>query len=213
MRTRYILFVPLVWIFGCASPKSVFRIDTSDGGVNLQIPDVAWDPKKADLEAGWCGEASIQMVLAYYGKNVPQDVIHQAGSPSHSDLEDDDMDTALKNIGALFHRYSEKTNDPEMFFSWIRKEVHAGHPVICGCKIYPTEHSDWDLDHFVVITGYNSKGLLLNTQLDCDGQVLVTYRQLTSMKSGYSFSNRSNRYWARSITGIRHNKLNSNVMR
>jgi hypothetical protein len=90
---------------GYAEPKAVYDLDISKGGVNLHIPDVAWDPKKADLNAGWCGEASIQMALSYYGKQVAQDVIHRAGKPSNSDLQDDDLEVALQALGAVFTRY------------------------------------------------------------------------------------------------------------
>ena len=188
---------------GCLVPRSVCRIDTSHGGINLQIPDVAWDQKKADLEAGWCGEACIQMALAYYGKQVPQEVIHKAGHPSTSDLEDEDMDRALRNSGLLFRSYSGDSQDPRDFLTWIQNQLRMGHPVICGCKIYPSDHPDWDLDHFVLVSGYNSYGLLLNTQLDCDGQILVSYKQLDSLNAGYSFKNQGNQYWGRVVTGIR----------
>lgn len=202
MKRASPLLISLLLVTGCAAPQSVYRMNTSHGGVNLHIPDVAWDPKKADLDAGWCGEACIQMALAYYGKKMPQDVIHRMGRSSDSDLQDVDINRALTNSGALFRRYSGKPKALSAFFAWIQKEVHAGHPVICGIKIYPTEHPDWDFDHFVVATGYNSKGLLLNTQLDCDGQLLVTYKQLNSLKPGYSFNNPSNQYWGRSVTGL-----------
>jgi len=198
-----VLLVSGLLMTGCTVPKSVYQIDTSHCGVNLHIPDVAWDPKKADLEAGWCGEACIQMALAYYGKQVPQDVIHRAGYPSTSDLQDNDMDRALRNSGLLFRRYAENSNDPQSFLTWIQTQLHSGYPVICGCKIYPTDHPDWELDHFVLVTGYHSKGLLLNTQLDCDGQILVTYKQLDSLNAGYSFKSPGNRYWGRVITGIK----------
>jgi len=204
-RVRAVTFLLIPWLAlsAYAKPKSVRHIDTSRGGLNLHIPDVAWDHEKADFEVGWCGEASIQMALAYYGKKIPQDVIHQAGKPRQADLQGDDMDRALQNTGALFVPYSGKPNDLEGFIAWIKKELRLGHPVICGCKIYPTENPEWDVDHFVVASGYNSKGLLLNTQLDCDGQLLVRYKQLISKKAGYSFRNPRNVFWARAITGIR----------
>jgi len=203
MSRIILLLVSSFLMTGCTVPKAVCRINTSRGGVNLHIPDVAWDPKNADLEAGWCGEACIQMALAYYGKQVPQDIIHKAGHPSTSDLEDEDMDPALRNSGLLFLRYSGKSNDLQAFLAWIQKQLRSGHPVICGCKIYPTDHPDWDLDHFVLVTGYNSKGLLINTQLDCDGQLLVTYKDLNSLHSVYSFRNPSNQYWGRAIIGTK----------
>jgi len=188
---------------GNAEPKTVCDLDISKGGVNLHIRDVAWDPKKADLSAGWCGEASIQMALSYYGKQVAQDVIHRAGKPSHSDLQDDDLEVALKALGAVFSRYEGESKDSKKFVKWIQEQLRSGYPVICGCKIYPTEKPEWDVDHFVLISGYNSKGLLMNTQLDCDGQVLVKYMELSSTKEGYSFINPRNVYWGVAVTGVR----------
>jgi ABC-type bacteriocin/lantibiotic exporter with double-glycine peptidase domain len=164
---------------------------------------VAWDPKKADLNAGWCGEASIQMAFSYYGKQVAQDVIHRAGKPSHSDLQDDDLEVALQALGAVFTRYEGEAKDSKEFVEWIQKQLRSKYPVICGCKIYPTEKPEWDVDHFVLISGYNSKGLLMNTQLDCDGQVLVKYTELRSTKEGYSFINPRNVYWGVAVTEVR----------
>jgi len=201
----YMAFLVLSFVVatGYAKPKAVCDLDISKSGVNLHIPDVAWDPKKADLNAGWCGEASIQMALSYYSKQVAQDVIHRAGKPSHSDLQDDDLEVALQALGAVFNRYEGESKDSKEFVEWIQKQLRSGYPVICGCKIYPTEKPEWDVDHFVLISGYNSKGLLMNTQLDCDGQVLVKYTELKSTKEGYSFINPRNVYWGVSVTGVR----------
>lgn len=48
----------------------------------------------------------------------------------------------------------------------------------------------------------------LNTQLDCDGQILVSYselgsKQLAEQGYGYAFVNSQNRYFGRAVTGIR----------
>ena len=188
---------------GNAEPKAVYDLDISKGGVNLHIPDVAWDPKKADLNAGWCGEASIQMALSYYGKQVAQDVIHRAGKPSHSDLQDDDLEVALKALGAVFSPYEGESKESNKFVEWIQEQLRSGYPVICGCKIYPTDQPKWDVDHFVLVSGYNSRGLLMNTQLDCDGQVLVKYKELSSTKEGYSFINPRKIFWGVAVTGVR----------
>ena len=122
----------------------------------------------------------------------------------HSDLQDDhDMDLALKNTGAVFQRYHGRPGDFQGYIDWIQNQLRKGRPVICECKIYPTEHPDWDGDHYILATGYNSKGLLLNTQLDCDGQLLISYKQLGALHEGYSFKNPSNEYWGRSIVGVK----------
>jgi len=197
------LVVSFLAVTGYAKPKAVCDLDISRGGVNLYIPDVAWDPKKADLEAGWCGEASIQMALSYYGKKVDQDVIHRAGKPTHSDLQDDDLEVALQALGAVFTRYEGEAKDSKEFVGWIQEKLRSNYPVICGCKIYPTDQPNWDVDHFVLVSGYNSKGLLMNTQLDCDGQVLVKYKELSSTKEGYSFINPRKIYWGVAVTGVR----------
>ena len=201
----YLAFLVLSFFVatGYAKPKALCDLDTSKGGVNLHIPDVAWDPKKADLEAGWCGEASIQMALSYYGKLLPQDVIHRAGKPSYSDLQDDDLEVALQALGAAFIRYEGESKDSKEFVAWIQEQLRSKYPVVCGCKIYPTEQPEWDVDHFVLVSGYNSKGLLINTQLDCDGQVLVKYKELSSTKEGYSFINPRKVYWGVAVTGVR----------
>jgi ABC-type bacteriocin/lantibiotic exporter with double-glycine peptidase domain len=188
---------------GYAKPKAVCDLDISKGGVNLYIPDVAWDPKKADLEAGWCGEASIQMAFSYYGKKVDQDVIHREGKPKNSDLQDDDLEVALQALGAVFTRYEGEAKDSKEFVAWIQEQLRSKYPVICGCKIYPTDQPNWDVDHFVLVSGYNAKGLLMNTQLDCDGQVLVKYKELSSTKEGYSFINPRKIYWGAAVTGVR----------
>jgi len=197
------LVVSSLAVTGYAKPKAVCDLDISKGGVNLYIPDVAWDPKKADLEAGWCGEASIQMALSYYGKNVDQDVIHRAGKPKNSDLQDDDLEVALQALGAVFTRYEGEAKESKEFVAWIQEQLRSNYPVICGCKIYPTDQPKWDVDHFVLVSGYNSKGLLMNTQLDCDGQVLVKYKELSSTKEGYSFINPRKIYWGVAVTGVR----------
>ena len=78
---------------GCVTAER--GLDVSRGDVNLHITDRAWDAEKADLKAGWCGDTSIQMALGFYGKEIPQDVIHRAGKPKHSDLQDDEISTEL----------------------------------------------------------------------------------------------------------------------
>ncbi len=74
--------------------------------------------------------------------------------------------------------------------------------MLCGVKIYPDEHPDWSLDHFVLAVGYDEEGLVLNTQLDLDGQVVIAYSQLASRGRGYAFENRFRSYYARAITGL-----------
>jgi hypothetical protein len=171
-------------------------------GVLLDIPDRAWDPTRPDLSVGWCAEACIQMALAYYGVDVSQFEINQAGNPDHPDLYAYEIDTALEALAIEYAVWDSENPSLDAFIRWIKAHLLAGHPVLCGVKIYPDEHPDWALDHFVLAVGFNQEGLILNTQLDLDGQVLVPTKQLQSRYPGYSFDSHWHEYFGRAITGI-----------
>jgi hypothetical protein len=56
--------------------------------------------------------------------------------------------------------------------------------------------------------GFDENGLILNTQLDCDGQLNIPYEELASSRLaqrnyGYAFAGEQNRYFGRIITGVR----------
>ena len=106
------------------------------------------------------------------------------------------------NLGIPDRQWDAKRPDPSVGV-WIQDNLWCGRPVIYGCKLYPDEHPDWNLDHFVLVVGCNAEGLLLNTQLDMGGQLLVPYGRLASNRSRNSFKNRRERFFGRAITGLR----------
>jgi hypothetical protein len=196
-----VVLVVCVALLGCATDQH--RYDAAMDPVNLVIPDRQWDPKRPDPSVGWCAETCIQMAIGYYGQEVSQKQINQAGAPRHPDLYAYDIDNALNALGVSFICFDESNSDLSAFIVWIRDNLRCGGPVICGCKLYPDEHPDWNLDHFVLVVGCNAEGLLLNTQLDMGGQLLVPYGRLASNRSRYSFKNRRERFFGRAITGLR----------
>jgi hypothetical protein len=198
----------LVVVLSMAVIASLTGCSTSSGNggtvtdaVKLPIPDRQWDPQRPDRTVGWCGEACIQMAIGYFGREETQTRINQAGHPKHPDLYGEDIDTALSNLAVSFIGY-DSSGDTSAFIGWIQHQLRSGYPVICGCKIYPDEHPNWSADHFVLVVGFNEKGLWLNTQLDLSGQVLVPYAQLHSHRPGYSFGNRWHSCFGRAITGL-----------
>ncbi|HWQ19070.1 MAG TPA: C39 family peptidase, partial [Methanotrichaceae archaeon] len=174
-----------------------------DDQVDLNIPDRAWDPVYANFTVGWCGETSIQMAMAYFGREVSQKVINQAAGPDIPGIEENDVDTALTTLGVAFTSWPDSGQNVDGFIDWIKKELREGHPVICGTKIYPDVHPDWYVDHLVLAVGFDENGLILNTQTDCDGQQNVSYDQLESRNEGYSFKSNQNRYFGRAVTGLK----------
>lgn len=181
---------------GCTE-RQVLKKDTMI--INLNIANRNWDPARPDKSVGWCAEASIQMALSYYGRKLSQSSINKAGSPEHSDLYMDDIDIALKQLSIKYLPWDSNNRYLDDFLIWIKSMLDSHYPVICGVKIYPDEKPKWFLDHFVLIVGYSKKGLLVNTNIN--GQKLISYKQLTSLKNGFSFKNRHNRYFGRAITG------------
>ena len=160
------------------------------------------DPDRPDLSVGWCAETCIQSSMAYYGVEVTQLEVNEAGEPDHADLYAYDIDDALDDLSVEYVAWDESIEDVDAFITWIQDALRAGHPLLCGIKIYPDEHPDWSLDHFVLAVGFTPEGLILNTQLDLDGQVLVAYTQLKSADPGYSFASSWNECFGRAITGV-----------
>lgn len=195
-RQSVILFITCLLLPTSASFMMI------EEGVLLDIPDRAWDPTRPDLSVGWCAEACIQMALAYYNLDLTQAEINRAGNPDHPDLYSYEIDHALEILGADVDVWDEGNPSLSEFIAWIKSHLLHGHPVLCGVKIYPDEHPSWSLDHFVLAVGYTDEGLTLNTQLDLDGQVLVSTEQLQSRYPGYSFDSRWHEYFGRAITGI-----------
>lgn len=188
----------VVALTGCGAMLVV----TPDATVNLNIADRAWDPNRPDPDIGWCGEACIQMALGHYGLNLTQRAINEAGDPPQADLWSDDMDRAMVELGAHYLKWAEDSEDMAALIAWIRTQLRLGYPVICGVKIYPDETPSWDIDHYVLAVGYDTDRLLVNTQLDMDGQIWVSHAQLQSTSPGYSFANRYDTYYARAVTGV-----------
>jgi len=199
---RFLRTLSAMTILSLAACSTSSAGGTGTAVVDLGIKDSAWDPTRPDLGVGWCGETSIQQAMAYHGKEVSQHEINKAGNPKHADLYAQDIDTALGNLGVSYLAFDSASGTVEDFLDWVREQLDLGRPVFCGLKIYPDQHPDWALDHFVLAVGYKSGTLLLNTQTDCSGQVWVSDEQLTSYDAGYSFENKHHLYFGRSITGV-----------
>ena len=141
------------------------------------------------------------MGLKFYHKDVSQKEIHDSGKPVHPDLYSNDISLALESLGVKCIEWDEYNRNLQDYIKWININLAQGYPVICGMKINPTQHPEWSLDHFVLAVGYNDNGFYINTNHK-DGQMLITYDQLTSTTFHYSFENSYRSYFGRSLTGI-----------
>jgi tetratricopeptide (TPR) repeat protein len=150
---------------------------------------------------GWCGEVAIQEALLYYGLYYPQEQINEAGSPAQPDLHSHDILKALRMLGIEYQQWPVGPSDPGDFLRWVRRQIAAGLPVLVGVKIYPTQHPEWSLDHFVLAVGVEGESLVLNTTWGF--RYICTERQLRSTEEGFSFANKHNSFYGISIKGPR----------
>ncbi len=143
-----------------AVPQTTPDLET-DAALVLPIPPrshAAGSPA-----SGWCGETAIQEGLLHAGLWVSQRLINRAGRPAHPDLYSSEIPVALTGLGVRFTFYSPRKTGFDAFAAWVKNALEAGDPVLAGVKILPTQHPEWGLDHFVLIVGHGSRGLLVNT--------------------------------------------------
>ena len=192
------------WVLWAACVVFLILVVPAAAGdsVLLDIPDRYWDPERKDNGEGWCGEACLEMAMAYYGVGIIQKEINEAAVDHTPGLTEENIDQAMNALGVTYVTWNEEEPDLELFFEWIREGLRRGHPVLVGAKIYPDGHPRWFVDHFVLVVGFDERGLVMNTQLNLDGQIHVSYAQLASRDDGYSFASRHETYFGREITGV-----------
>ena len=168
----------------------------ADKAVLLDIPETGQEKRRPP--SGWCGEASIQMAMSYYGAYASQRTINRVGKAAHPDLYDDEVPSAMRNLGLEIKVWEGKGLKAHL--AWLRAELAAGYPVVVGMKINPTEHRDWSLDHFVLAVGFSKDALTYNTTWK--RQETRTDAQLSTQEKGLSIANPLNIYFGCAATGM-----------
>jgi hypothetical protein len=143
------------------------------------------------------------MAMAYYGVDITQQEINEAAVDRTPGLIEENIDQAMDALGVTYTVWNDEVSDLGLFLEWIRNGLRRGHPMLVGTKIYPDEHPRWYVDHFVLVVGFDERGLIMNTQFDLDGKIHVPYAQLGSHNDGYSFVSRHETYFGREITGVK----------
>ncbi len=164
--------------------------------VLLDIPETGEERRQPP--SGWCGEASIQMAMSYFGAYASQKAINRAGKPAHPDLYEDEMPAAMTNVGLETRPWQGK--GLREYLAWVRAELAAGHPVVVGMKVNPTGHPEWYVDHFVLAVGCTPESLTLNTTWM--RRETRSDAQLCSQEKGLSIANPHNIYFGCAATGM-----------
>ena len=178
-------------------PATLTRDEQS---TTLNIPPRNHDPQRPP--EGWCGETAIQEAMLFHGAYYPQKRINAAGHPRHPDLYSNEVPVALKNVGMEIRIWPDDNPRPNLdaFLAWLRKQLDAGVPVLCGVKINPTKHPEWGLDHFVLAVGHTRDSITFNTTWG--HRVTRTDKQLRSTREkGFAFENRYRAYYGIGAAG------------
>jgi uncharacterized protein YvpB len=128
-----------------------------------------------------CGPASIAMVLAAYGQDVPTMDVRKLVNKLQGTEGMYDTGTLIQNIQVVAQRYGLKPSGlyggtPKSFHRWtldeVRQSIDAGRPVIPQVwyrGLPGREQKAYDGDHYVVLTGYVGDEFIYNDPIDKDG--------------------------------------------
>jgi hypothetical protein len=144
-------------------PSSSSQSEPREPVAALVLPIPARTQAAESPSAGWCGETAIQEALLFLGVWASQRVVNRAGSPIHPDLYATELPQALTALGVHYTLYAPPQRGYAPFARWIEGALAQGDPVLAGAKLLPTQHPEWGLDHFVLVVGHGSPGLLVNT--------------------------------------------------
>ena len=137
--------VVAVLLISCATGREI-----SKSGESHIIPGVPFYPQ----EAYQCGPASLAGVLNFWGIEVdPGEISKEIFSRAARGTLNIDMVLYAERRGLYALQYTGNMED-------LRKNINAGYPVIVlvvyGFSLY-------EVDHFMVVTGYYDNGVIVNS--------------------------------------------------
>ncbi len=140
----------LIIVTGCASVGARAGVSTENARI---IKGVPFYPQKENQ----CGPATIAAVLNYWGIPVtPVEAAREIYSRSARGTLSIDMVLYAKGKGLESSWYSGGPDD-------LRNEINAGLPLIV---LVDRGFSFLQVNHFMVVVGYNEKGVIVNSGED-----------------------------------------------
>ncbi|WP_260261733.1 C39 family peptidase [Vibrio intestinalis] len=217
---KTLLVMSMIFLVSCKveKPKQIFihseqaanneAYISSASRVELNIPNLNWDVFTPGVDrVGWCGEVSIQMIALYYGYYHSQKTINQLGNPKHLDLYSDEIEPVLKQLGFKYTTYiNHSDKDVSDYVQWLKDNLSKQNPIFSGVKSNPSSNPSWFLDHFVVVTGYNSENIIYNSNNRNYGKLEVDEANFANSAKPYTLRNPSNFYFGFAVSDVTLNK-------
>lgn len=130
-------------------------------------------------QGGNCGPATMGMILAAYGKQVPTQELRALVNDLQGTWGTYDSGTFIENLGVIAERHGLKPLDlfaGTKLRRWtlddVRGHLQAGHPVVPQVwfrGLPGRENRDYNGDHYIVLTGYEGDDFLYSDSIDSDG--------------------------------------------
>jgi len=192
---------------------------------NVRLP-IQDRPQAADATSdGWCGEASMQMALLYFGAFIPQKEINRLGMHALRGSYAWELQSTMDKLSMRHYSYShvfqhlltctieslwrEKGHGVERFIEWQRMNLRwAGRPVITGILVQPSEAIPLFgcADHFVLTIGYTDQDCMIyNPNIFVAGSHTQSIASLSRPGLGLTHANSYNYYFGEALDGFSFN--------
>jgi hypothetical protein len=146
------------------------------------------------IKEGNCGEAALWSICQSFGKNLSQQEINMIGGNPQRGLHGHEVKMVLDSL-KIPYISRRKSNTWEITVDTLKNIIIRGNPIILGVKIYPDIHPEWSADHFVLLTGTNTKSNVFYFN-DVHEMNTISYSKLINSEKGYSLINTYNSLYA-----------------
>jgi hypothetical protein len=185
-------------------PGTVFADD-----VRLSVPYRS-QMDDSPYAAANCGPASLAMILAGYGKNLPTSQIRREVNELQGTEGNYDSGTFIEVLALLAKRhgleprglFSDGENLRRWTFDDVRDHLDAGHPIIPQVwfrGLPDRRHRTYDGDHYIVLTGYDGDDFIYHDPIDVDAS--GSDRRMTTAQFDLAWRNSDFPYAALAVAG------------
>ena len=162
--------------------------------VDFKIKNLAPPTDVYSIAEGSCGEAILWTICQYFGKNFSQEAINKIGGDPKRGLHGNEVIAVLDSLKIPYKRM-KKAETWVSTIDTLKNAIIRGNPIILGVKIYPDRHPGWSADHFILLTGTNTKSnLFYFNSFDYLGT--IPFAKLSNTNDGYSLVNSYNGLYA-----------------
>jgi hypothetical protein len=163
--------------------KILFQVE------NMDPPSVYYN-----INEGSCGEAALWTICQYFGDGLTQEEINMIGGNPGRGLHSNEVIDVLDSL-RIPYKLTQKASTWETSVDTLITIIKRGNPIFLGVKIYPDRYPQWYADHFILVTGLNTKYnyFYYNSFTET---ATVTYEKFLNTEPGYSLINKYNTLFA-----------------